>query len=51
MGNSEVGHMNIGAGRIVAQDLTIIDNSIASGDFFKNQNFKFIKNFFVYFCV
>ena len=37
MGNSEVGHMNLGAGRIVYQDLTRIDNSIADGDFFENR--------------
>lgn len=36
MGNSEVGHMNIGAGRIVYQDLSRIDLAIANGDFFKN---------------
>ena len=36
MGNSEVGHMNMGAGRIVYQDLTRIDKSIADGDFFTN---------------
>ncbi len=36
MGNSEVGHMNIGAGRVVYQDLTRIDRSIRSGDFFRN---------------
>ncbi len=36
MGNSEVGHMNIGAGRIVYQDLTRIDAAIANGDFFTN---------------
>lgn len=36
MGNSEVGHMNIGAGRIVYQDLTRISKSILDGDFFKN---------------
>ncbi|MGH8679761.1 MAG: 2,3-bisphosphoglycerate-independent phosphoglycerate mutase, partial [Burkholderiales bacterium] len=34
MGNSEVGHMNMGAGRIVYQDLTRIDKSIRDGDFF-----------------
>ena len=34
MGNSEVGHTNIGAGRIVYQDLTRITKSIADGDFF-----------------
>ena len=36
MGNSEVGHMNIGAGRIVYQDLTRIDAAIADGSFFHN---------------
>ena len=35
MGNSEVGHLNIGAGRIVFQDFERINNSIASGEFFK----------------
>jgi len=39
MGNSEVGHLNIGAGRIVYQDLTRISKSIADGDFFKNPAF------------
>ncbi len=37
MGNSEVGHMNIGAGRIVYQDLTRITKSIEDGDFFENK--------------
>lgn len=36
MGNSEVGHTNIGAGRIVYQELTRITKSIADGDFFTN---------------
>jgi 2,3-bisphosphoglycerate-independent phosphoglycerate mutase len=36
MGNSEVGHVNLGAGRIVYQDLTRLDKSIADGDFFSN---------------
>ncbi len=36
MGNSEVGHMNIGAGRIVYQDLTRIDAAIDDGSFFTN---------------
>ena len=36
MGNSEVGHTNIGAGRIVYQELTRITKSIADGDFFNN---------------
>ena len=37
MGNSEVGHTNIGAGRIVYQDLTRITKSIQDGDFFTNE--------------
>jgi len=36
MGNSEVGHVNIGAGRVVYQDLTKIDKAIIDGDFFTN---------------
>jgi 2,3-bisphosphoglycerate-independent phosphoglycerate mutase len=36
MGNSEVGHLNIGAGRIIYQDLTRISKAIADGDFFGN---------------
>ena len=36
MGNSEVGHLNIGAGRIVYQELTRINKSIQEGDFYKN---------------
>jgi len=36
MGNSEVGHMNIGSGRIVYQDLTRIDAAIRDGSFFEN---------------
>lgn len=36
MGNSEVGHLNIGAGRIVQQDLTRIDAAIADGSFYKD---------------
>mgnify|MGYP001218777381 FL=1 len=36
MGNSEVGHINIGAGRIVYQELTRITKEIQDGDFFKN---------------
>ena len=35
MGNSEVGHLNIGAGRIVYQDLTRINRSIETGEFLK----------------
>lgn len=37
MGNSEVGHLNIGAGRIVYQDLTRITKSIREGEFFANK--------------
>ena len=45
MGNSEVGHTNIGAGRIVYQELTRITKSIADGDFFDNDAFvKAIEN-------
>ena len=38
MGNSEVGHLNIGAGRIVFQDSSLIDQSIRTGEFFDNEN-------------
>ena len=37
MGNSEVGHTNIGAGRVVYQELTRITKSIKDGDFFENE--------------
>lgn len=40
MGNSEVGHLNIGAGRIVYQELTRINKSIREGDFFENETLK-----------
>ena len=36
MGNSEVGHLNLGAGRVVRMDISRIDAAIASGDFFKD---------------
>jgi 2,3-bisphosphoglycerate-independent phosphoglycerate mutase len=36
MGNSEVGHLNIGAGRIIRMDISRIDHAIATGEFFKN---------------
>ena len=45
MGNSEVGHINIGAGRIVFQDLLKINNSIESGEFSKKENFIDIINY------
>jgi 2,3-bisphosphoglycerate-independent phosphoglycerate mutase len=38
-GNSEVGHLNIGAGRVIYQSLTRIDKSVEDGDFFTNQAF------------
>ena len=37
MGNSEVGHLNMGAGRIVYQELTRITKEINDGDFFQNK--------------
>lgn len=39
MGNSEVGHLNLGAGRIVYQDLSRINNAIKDGSFFSNPRF------------
>src|SRR5579872_3700326 len=36
MGNSEVGHLNIGAGRVIHMDVTRIDLMISSGEFFKD---------------
>ena len=36
MGNSEVGHLNIGAGRVIYQELTRISKAVDDGDFFKN---------------
>ena len=45
MGNSEVGHTNIGAGRVVYQELTRITKSIEDGDFYQNEAFlKAIEN-------
>jgi 2,3-bisphosphoglycerate-independent phosphoglycerate mutase len=40
MGNSEVGHLNLGAGAIVKQDLTRLDDAIADGRFFDNEVLK-----------
>ena len=37
MGNSEVGHLNLGAGRVVMQSLTLIESLIESGEFFENE--------------
>lgn len=39
MGNSEVGHLNIGAGRIVYQDFTRVSKAIKDGEFFQNETF------------
>jgi 2,3-bisphosphoglycerate-independent phosphoglycerate mutase len=39
MGNSEVGHLNIGAGRIVYTGLSLINKELSSGDFYKNKAF------------
>jgi len=39
MGNSEVGHLNLGAGRVVMQDLVRISEAVRSGDFFRNPAF------------
>lgn len=39
MGNSEVGHLNIGAGRIVYQSLTLIDQAIKDGSFYQNPKY------------
>ena len=44
MGNSEVGHLNIGAGRIVYQDLTKITKDIRNGEFFKNEQLLYAMN-------
>src|SRR5512141_642875 len=40
MGNSEVGHLNLGAGRVVPQDLVRISQSISSGEFFRLEPFR-----------
>ncbi len=37
MGNSEVGHLNLGAGQVVRQDLTRIDDAVEDGSFFENE--------------
>ncbi|HKW49413.1 MAG TPA: 2,3-bisphosphoglycerate-independent phosphoglycerate mutase [Gemmatimonadaceae bacterium] len=39
IGNSEVGHLNLGAGRVVMQDLVRIDRAIADGSFYRNSAF------------
>ncbi len=45
MGNSEVGHTNIGAGRVVYQDLTYINKSIENGSFYENNELKKIMEY------
>src|SRR5678809_739069 len=40
MGNSEVGHLNLGAGRVVPQDLVRISESITGGDFYRLEPFQ-----------
>ena len=42
MGNSEVGHTNIGAGRIVSMDLPNIDNAISQGQYQNNQSYSIL---------
>src|SRR3979409_1765830 len=37
MGNSEVGHLNIGAGRVIRMDVSRVDHDITTGEFFRNQ--------------
>ena len=37
MGNSEVGHLNIGSGRVVRMDVSLVDHEIETGEFFRNQ--------------
>jgi len=40
MGNSEVGHSNLGSGKVIYQDLPYINKEISNGNFFKNEAFK-----------
>ena len=37
MGNSEVGHLNIGAGRVIRMDVSLVDHEIGTGEFFRNR--------------
>src|ERR1044071_4376162 len=37
MGNSEVGHLNIGSGRVIRMDVSLVDHEIETGEFFMNQ--------------
>src|SRR5918997_1127303 len=36
MGNSEVGHLNIGSGRVIRMDVSLVDHEIETGEFFQN---------------
>src|SRR5918993_5782441 len=36
MGNSEVGHLNIGSGRVIRMDVSLVDHEIETGEFFRN---------------
>ncbi|MEM9987425.1 MAG: 2,3-bisphosphoglycerate-independent phosphoglycerate mutase, partial [Bacteroidota bacterium] len=45
MGNSEVGHMNIGAGRVVFQDLVRINQELETGDFGTNETYRALVNY------
>ena len=37
MGNSEVGHLNIGSGRVIRMDVSLVDHEIETGEFFRNK--------------
>src|SRR5215213_8006514 len=37
MGNSEVGHLNIGSGRVIRMDVSLVDHEIETGEFFRNE--------------
>src|SRR5919112_411144 len=37
MGNSEVGHLNIGSGRVIRMDVSLVDHEIDTGEFFRNK--------------
>src|SRR5919108_1303344 len=37
MGNSEVGHLNIGSGRVIRMDVSLVDHEIETGEFFSNE--------------
>jgi 2,3-bisphosphoglycerate-independent phosphoglycerate mutase len=40
MGNSEVGHLNIGSGRVIRMDVSLVDHEIETGEFFRNKELK-----------